>query len=74
MFFIANYILLQRDIQTFAEYAVALHVSAWIETDGTLCTPIVHYVALHVSAWIETVNLSQRVKDEMSRTPCECVD
>ena len=32
MFFFANYILLQCDIQPFAEYAVAPHVGAWIET------------------------------------------
>ena len=35
MFFFANYILLQCDIQPFAEYAVAPHVGAWIETDDT---------------------------------------
>ena len=33
MFFFANYILLQCDIQPFAEYAVAPHVGAWIETN-----------------------------------------
>ena len=54
MFFFANYILLQCDIQPFAEYAVAPHVGAWIETYtanfhiGTLS------VAPHVGAWIET--------------------
>ena len=36
MFFFANYILLQCDIQPFAEYAVAPHVGAWIETFTSL--------------------------------------
>ena len=55
MFFFANYILLQCDIQPFAEYAVAPHVGAWIETCKV--PPVLGYrarVAPHVGAWIET--------------------
>ena len=40
MFFFANYILLQCDIQPFAEYAVAPHVGAWIETGGWIGSAI----------------------------------
>lgn len=53
MIFIANYILLQRDIQPFAEYAVAPHVGAWIETRGYGDNQEVPRVAPHVGAWIE---------------------
>ena len=54
MFFFANYILLQCDIQPFAEYAVAPHVGAWIETNLTVTIPWNTTVAPHVGAWIET--------------------
>ena len=54
MFFFANYILLQCDIQPFAEYAVAPHVGAWIETSEDAEVAKTDGVAPHVGAWIET--------------------
>ena len=54
MFFFANYILLQCDIQPFAEYAVAPHMGAWIETAPPQKEEGNKQVAPHMGAWIET--------------------
>ena len=51
----AKALLLHRDIQPFAEYAVAPLVGAWIETDSELTSLISLQVAPLVGAWIETV-------------------
>ena len=67
MFFFANYILLQCDIQPFAEYAVAPHVGAWIETEFALpMIPFETNVAPHVGAWIETASRENYFVDQMS--------
>ena len=74
MFFFANYILLQCDIQPFAEYAVAPHVGAWIETALFGIDDLLQCVAPHVGAWIETRNAFDLSHRHMCRTPCGCVD
>ena len=50
----AKALLLHRDIQPFAEYAVAPLVGAWIETDYVIYAKPDFDVAPLVGAWIET--------------------
>ena len=50
----AKRLTLNDDIQAFAEYAVAPHVGAWIETSIVYYHSIPKLVAPHVGAWIET--------------------
>ena len=45
---------MQCDIQPFAEYAVAPHMGAWIETTSTTHQETEKEVAPHMGAWIET--------------------
>ena len=50
----AKALLLHRDIQPFAEYAVAPLVGAWIETLNSEQSSLLYHVAPLVGAWIET--------------------
>ena len=54
MIFFAKIVLLQSNIQTFAGYAVAPYVGAWIETEKQVNRHRASYVAPYVGAWIET--------------------
>ena len=54
LIFFAKIVFLQSNIQTFAGYAVAPYVGAWIETGGKITNNILYYVAPYVGAWIET--------------------
>ena len=59
LIFFAKIVFLQSNIQTFAGYAVAPYVGAWIETNDTLVTPkYADDVAPYVGAWIETAFFS----------------
>ena len=51
----AKALLLHRDIQPFAEYAVAPLVGAWIETKPYTADEYHQSVAPLVGAWIETL-------------------
>ena len=62
----AKALLLHRDIQPFAEYAVAPLVGAWIETDDTLFVGEDYEVAPLVGAWIETSYVSKRTLSQTS--------
>ena len=69
----AKALLLHRDIQPFAEYAVAPLVGAWIETAAKFFRYSNTQVAPLVGAWIETYLLAL-YKLNHSRTPRGCVD
>ena len=60
LIFFAKIVFLQSNIQTFAGYAVAPYVGAWIETFSRSCTYFTRYVAPYVGAWIETFRLSKQ--------------
>ena len=59
MIFFAKIVLLQSNIQTFAGYAVAPYVGAWIETAMATGIYCVATVAPYVGAWIETAHLQK---------------
>ena len=52
--FIRGWKQLSAYIQTFAEYAVAPYVGAWIETEKVTSDILFLSVAPYVGAWIET--------------------
>ena len=54
MIFFAKIVFLQSNIQTFAGYAVAPYVGAWIETNVKAYNFDDLLVAPYVGAWIET--------------------
>ena len=62
----AKALLLHRDIQPFAEYAVAPLVGAWIETADTDNSTPPSFVAPLVGAWIETLILCTRLINHRS--------
>ena len=56
---LAKSVILNTDIQAFAEYTVAPRVGAWIETNaGAGMSYTQHHVAPRVGAWIETFSPS----------------
>ena len=55
LIFFAKIVLLQSNIQTFAGYAVAPYVGAWIETRKYRADIPGRQVAPYVGAWIETL-------------------
>ena len=55
LIFFAKIVLLQSNIQTFAGYAVAPYVGAWIETKLKYGFDNPKPVAPYVGAWIETI-------------------
>ena len=58
MIFFAKIVFLQSNIQTFAAYAVAPYVGAWIETALNNAKVHLTRVAPYVGAWIETLRAS----------------
>ena len=61
LIFFAKIVLLQSNIQTFAGYAVAPYVGAWIETDFITHFTKIFAVAPYVGAWIETSKEVERI-------------
>ena len=53
---------------------VAPRVGAWIETQPAPISFSIDYVAPRVGAWIETYIASGKMFNNLSRTPCGCVD
>ena len=64
LIFFAKIVFLQSNIQTFAGYAVAPYVGAWIETCVPRLKRQIEVVAPYVGAWIETTEVDiKRVLD-----------